>query len=265
LPDLVPLTGPLAAVEAVLRAPTIHVAHAGAKIIHMMNGRARIGTARGELSLSPGDVPIIAAGSSSATKPDPWLRSWAVYIDETFFRQHMRWAIPANVPLVQGVSPSSWHGSPRLLRLDPIRLARVKPILRRTSLITAADSYAAVASVLALFARAVEVVTPAFVANGSPPRDPRRHDRVQRASTPPVRAAIAMIEERLAYPWRMGELATAVALSRSHLTRLSHRHLWATPLQMQAELRVTEFTRLTAEMCEWFRTATETVLSGSVR
>ncbi|MGO2751396.1 MAG: helix-turn-helix domain-containing protein [Pseudoclavibacter sp.] len=216
-----------------------------------MNGRARIETARGELSLSRGDVLIIAAGSASATKPDPWLRSWTVYIDETFFRQHMRWAIPANVPLVQGVSPSSWDGSPLLLRLDPIMLARLEPILRRMSLITAADSYAAVASVLALFAQAVEVVAPAFVATGSPPRDPRRHDRVQRASTPPVRAevlaAIAMIEERLAYPWRMGELATAVALSRSQLTRLSHRHLGATPLQMQAELRVTEFTRLITE------------------
>ena len=45
----------------------------------------------------------------------------------------------------------------------------------------------------------------------------------------------------------MNELATAVALSRSQLTRLSHRHLGATPLQMQAELRVTEFTRLIEE------------------
>lgn len=58
---------------------------------------------------------------------------------------------------------------------------------------------------------------------------------------------MALIEERLSYPWRMNELATAVALSRSQLTRLSHRHLGATPLQMQAELRVTEFTRLIEE------------------
>lgn len=45
----------------------------------------------------------------------------------------------------------------------------------------------------------------------------------------------------------MSDLSAAVALSRPQLTRLSHRHLGATPLQMQAELRVTEFTRLIVE------------------
>lgn len=163
----------------------------------------------------------------------------------------MHWAIPEHAPLIQGVPPSSWDGRPLHLRLDPIRLARLEPILRRMSLTTAADSYTAAATALALFAQAVELVTPAFVGLGSPPSDPRKNDRVRRAGKPPIRAEVratmALIEERLSYPWRMNELATAVALSRSQLTRLSHRHLGATPLQMQAELRVTEFTRLIEE------------------
>lgn len=251
LPDVAPMTGPLAAIERIQGAPTGPVAHGGAKVIHAMNGRARIETSIGELSLSRGDVLVLAPGVASSTMPDPWLRTWTVYVDEAFFRQYMRWAIPKDAPLIQGVPPSSWDGDPLHLRLDPIRLARLEPILRRMSLTIATDSYTAAATALALFAQAVEVVTPAFLVGGKPSRDPRRTDRVRRAGPPPVRAevraAIAMIEERLAYPWQMGELASAVTLSTSQLTRLAHRHLGATLLQMQAELRVTEFTRLIEE------------------
>ncbi len=251
LSDLAPLTGPLAAVETVACSSTEPVAHAGVKIIHVMNGRARYTTELEELALSRGDVLVLAAGQVSATTPDPWLRTWTIYVDEAFFRQHMRWAIPEDAPLAQGVPPSSWDGTPLHLKLDQVRLTRLEPILRRMSLTTAADSYAAAASALSLFAQAVEVVTPMFLATGKPPRDPRTRDRVRRAGKPPVRtevrATMELIEERLAYPWRMSELASAVALSRSQLTRLSHKHLGATPLQMQAELRVTEFTRLIEE------------------
>lgn len=245
------MTGPLAAVETVVHVPTGPVAHAAAKIIHAMNVRAWIETAAGMQTVTRGDVLVLATGSASSTTPNPWLRSWIVYVDEGFLRQHMRWAIPEHAPLVQGVPPTSWDGSPLRLRLDPARLSRLEPILRRMSLTNAADSYTAASTAIALFAQAVEIVTPAFLANGKPLHDPRRRDRVRRAGTPPVRAevraAMAMIEERLAYPWRMSDLASAVALSSSQLTRLSHRLLGATPLQMQAELRVTEFTRLIEE------------------
>ncbi|MFT4234630.1 MAG: AraC family transcriptional regulator [Microbacterium sp.] len=251
LPDLAPMTGPVAAVETMAHAATGPIAHADTKIIHVMNGRARIETAVGTRIVTRGDVLVLAAGAALSTTPDPWLRSWIVYVDEGFFREHMRWAIPEYAPLIQGVPPSSWDGSPIHLRLDPVRLARLEPILRRMSVTSAADNYAVASVNLALFAQAVEVVTPALLAERKPPHDPRRHDRVRRASAPPVRAevraAMAMIEERLSYSWRMSELASAVALSRSQLTRLSHRHLGVTPLQMQAELRVSEFTRLIEE------------------
>ena len=101
------------------------------------------------------------------------MRSWTVYVDEAFFREHMRWAIPEHAPLVQGVPPGSWDGRPLHLRPGSARLALLEPILRRMSL--------------------------------------------------------------------------TIALSTSQLTRLSPRHFGATPLQMQAELRVTEFTRFIEE------------------
>lgn len=249
--DLAPFTGPLAVVETVSRNPTGPVSHSGVKVIHIMNGRARFETASGAWTMTRGDALVLAANSTSSTTPEPWLRSWTIYVDAGFFLDHMRWAIPEHTPLAQGVPPATWDGSPIHLRLDPIRLTRLEPILRRMSLAAESDSYAAASALIALFAQAVEVVVPAFLAGGKPANDPRRRDRVRRAGRPPIRAevhtAMALVEERLAYPWRMNELASAVALSKSQLTRLSHRHLGATPLQMQAELRVTEFTRLIEE------------------
>ncbi len=100
LADVAPLTGP-PAVETVARAPSGAVAHLGAKISHVMNGRARIETTDGELALTHGDVLVLSARAVSSTHPDPWLRSWTVYVDETFFRQHMHWAIPEHAPLLQ--------------------------------------------------------------------------------------------------------------------------------------------------------------------
>lgn len=116
----------------------------------------------------------------------------------------MRWVIPEDAPLVQGVPPSFWDGRPLHLRLDPIRLTRLEPILRRMSHMTAADSYAAAASALALFAQAVEVVAPALLAGGKPSARSTQHRPGTRPGKSPVRAevraAMELIEERLVPP-----------------------------------------------------------------
>lgn len=59
--------------------------------------------------------------------------------------------------------------------------------------------------------------------------------------------AIALLRGDLAHAWSVTELADAVALSRSQLTRLFRRELGATPLRLLTELRLTEFTRLVEE------------------
>ncbi|WP_448257449.1 helix-turn-helix domain-containing protein [Microbacterium aurum] len=250
-PDLVPLTGPLAAVETIYRVPTGRIAYAHARIIHVMSGRTHIETAHGAHIALAGDTLVIGSGAWCAIQPNPWVRSWTIYVDEALLREHMRWAVPEDAPLTQGVPPSSWDGAPICLRLPPSVLLRLEPILRRMSVTNAAESHLAGARIMALFADAVVVVIPELLADIEPHRDPRRVDRVRRASPPLVRSevrkAVSMFEEQLAHPWRVAEVASEVALSRSQLDRLFRRHLGLPPIRMLIELRLTEFTRLIEE------------------
>lgn len=102
-PDLVPLTGPLAAVETIYRVPTGRIAYAHARIIHVMSGRTHIETAHGAHIALAGDTLVIGSGAWCAIQPNPWVRSWTIYVDEALLREHMRWAVPEDAPLTQGV------------------------------------------------------------------------------------------------------------------------------------------------------------------
>lgn len=251
LPDLAPLTGPLTVIETVHRVAVGPVAFAHAQVVHVMSGRARVETPNGSRVLSAGDVLVLAAATPCSARPDPWVRAWTIYLDESFLRQHMRWALPEHLSLSQGVPPSRWDGSPLHLRLDPMRMSRLEPILRRMSVTAASGSLAVTARMMALFAQTVDIVVPAILAYVQPKGDAREHGRVARAIAPPVRAevrqALRLLEERLAHSWRMSELTAAVCLSGSQLTRLFNRHLGVPPIRMLIELRLTEFARLVEE------------------
>lgn len=172
--DLAPLTGPLAVVESVQRAPSGPVVHAHAKIIHVMAGRTQIETPDGTQVAGTGDVVTVAAGSPCFVCPDPWVRSWTIYLDETFFRSYMRWAIPDDAVLMQNPRHSSEDAHPLRVHLSAGTLSRLEPIWRRMSLTTAADSYSAAATVMMLFAQAVGVVVPELLPTVTPPPDSRR-------------------------------------------------------------------------------------------
>ena len=249
--DLAPLTGPLAVVETVQRAPSGPIAHAHAKIIHVMAGRTRIETPDSAQMVVAGDVVTVAAGSPCLVRPDPWVRSWTLYLDETFLRSYMRWAMPDDAAFMQDAPHLSEDAHRSRVHLSAGTLARLEPIWRRMSLTTAADSYSAAATVMMLFAQAVGVVVPELLPTVTPPHDSRRSERVGRSRKPLIRAevskAVALLEEHLTHPWRLEELASAVALSTSQLNRLFQRHLGTPPIRMLAELRVTEFTRLIEE------------------
>lgn len=251
LPDLAPLTGPLVTIETAQRAPAGVVAHVHAKVVHVMAGRCRIEVGAMTSELSAGDVLVLGAGTSFSAEPAPWWRSWTIYLDEAFLRQHMRWAIPPHAPLRQGVPPAEWDGRPLRLRIDAQRMLLLEPIFRRMSTLTTADNNAAAATNLALFAQAVALVVPCFLKPGPPPTDPRDATRVRRAGRPPMRAevrkAVNLLENDLARSWRVEDLASTVVLSHSQRGRLFHRHLGLAPIQFLAELRLTEFSRLIEE------------------
>ena len=163
----------------------------------------------------------------------------------------MRWAIPDGPPILQDTPRSQGDAHPSRVHLSAGTLARLEPIWRQMSLTTASDSYAAASAVMMLFAQAVSLFLPQLLPTVKPPHDSRRSERVRRSGKPFIRAevikAVALFEEHLTHPWRLEELASAVALSTSQLNRLFQRHLGTPPIRMLAELRVTEFTRLIDE------------------
>ena len=209
--DLAPLTGPLAVVETMQRAPSGPVAHTHVKVIHVVAGRTWIETPAGAQVVTAGDVVNVAAGSPR----------------------------------------SSWDARPSYVRLNAGTLLKLEPIWRRMSMTTGADSYSAASAIMMLFAQAVGIVVPELLPTVKPSHDPRRTKRVRRSGRPPIRPevsrAVALLEEHLTHPWRLEELASAVALSTSQLNRLFQQHLGTPPIRMLAELRVTEFTRLIEE------------------
>lgn len=248
--DLASLTGPLAVVETVQRAPSGPVAHTHAKVIHVVAGRTRIETPDGVQVVTAGDVVNIAAGSPCSVRPDPWVRSWTLYLDETFFRTYMRWAIPDDDPALE--TPRSSRGlRPSHVHLSTETLLKLEPIWRRMSMTTGADSYSAASAIMMLFAQAVGIVVPELLPTAKLSHDTRRSERVRRSGRPPIRPevskAVALLEEQLTHQWRLPELAAAVALSTSQLNRLFQHYLGTPPIRMLAELRVTEFTRLLEE------------------
>lgn len=249
--DLAPLSGPLTVVEKIHHSPVAPAVFEHAKLVHVMAGRSVIETESGTFLVGPGDVLVLAAGTRAWATPQPSVRTWTMYLDEAFLRQQMCWALPEHVPLKQGVPPASWDGTPLHLRLSSAQLGRLEPIFRQMSLTTANVSHTAPARLIALFGSALDVVVPALVDDHPPKSDPREARKVARPGGLPMRAevqkTVRMIEEDLTRRWLVEELASAVALSRSHLNRLFVRHLGAAPKQLVTELRLTEFTRLIEE------------------
>lgn len=252
LRDLAPLLGPLAVVESVRTRAVPPVVFAHAKVVHIMAGRTRVTTAGGMRELSAGDAMVLGAGVWCAAVPSPRVRAWTIYLDESYLRHHMAWALPDHVPLAQGVPLSEWDGSAIFLCPGMEALERLEPLLRQMSMIPSDGNPQAVAELMTLFARAVEIAVPTLIAEPDPAMFLAHRDcRVGPLTTPApggqVVEALQLLRGDLARSWTVAELAGAVALSASQLTRLFARHLGATPMRLLTELRVTEFARLIEE------------------
>lgn len=160
LPELTRLVGPVAVIEAARTRTVGPVAFAHAKIIHVTEGSTHVLTETGVWTMRPGDALVLSAGSSASTRPDPFVRTWTIYLDEDFLRQHMMWAIPPEAILLQGVHPADWNGDPIALRPRIERLHRLEPVLRQMSVNNDTSRPDAVARQMALFAQTVELVVP---------------------------------------------------------------------------------------------------------
>lgn len=221
LRELVPLLGPLAAIESVRTAPVAPVRFAHAKLVHVMAGSTRIRSAAGERVLTAGDVLVLGAHMRCEATPQPLVRAWTIYLDEDFLRGYMRWALPGPEHVVPGLHPSDWNGHALVFHPGVDRLALLEPLLRRMSVIPHRGRPASVAELMALFAQTAEHIVPTLVTtlDGPTPVADAPVGRLTGAvAVPEAARAAALLRGHLSHPWQVGELARMVALSRSQLT-----------------------------------------------
>lgn len=243
------------AIEMVRRLPTMRAVFPQAKIVNVVNGACEIHTASGSTVLHAGSAIAIGAGQWCQLIPEPEVRIWTVFSDESLWRRQMAWFLPVKERVRPGVHPDDWDGTPLVFHVGKASLGALEPIWRQLSLLH--DGRPPLELVAArtteLLAQWVSAVLPVFLTP-----DARTEECIEawrpitgRLTDPAVVGhvgkAAGVLRARIAEPWTVASLAREVALSSTHLTRLFARHTGAPPMRYLTEIRLTEFARLIEE------------------
>ncbi len=250
LRELIPLLGPVAVIESVRTRPVAPVAFKHAKIIYVTDGTSMVTTVTGRRLLGRGDVMALGGGVWCAATPRSRVRTWTVYLDAKFLREQMSWVLPDTVPLPDQKRPGLWDGTALFTRLDDAVLTKLEPVLRQMSVLSDRGDPAAVAALIAGFARTVELTVCTTVPTSSvqPVVDVSGVGPLTVPMPPAsVERAARMLREDFCRAWTLNELAQSVALSSSQLARRFAQHYGVTPMRWLAEIRLTEFARLIEE------------------
>lgn len=244
---------PVTAIESIRTRPMRRAVFGAAKIVHVMDGAAKVETASGTYKLSPGSAFVLGTGRWCSLIPVRVVRVWTIYVDEEFLRAQMGWALPVRGRVLPGLHPLDWTGGPLVLKPGIDNLRRVEPIWRQMSVLDSLQlpPEKAAARAVALFAWAVELSIEALVVPGlegveSRPRSPVLGTLSSSSAGQAGRAA-RLLRARMAEAWSVEQLAREVALSRTHLTRLFSGQFGIAPIRFLTEVRLTEFTRLIEE------------------
>lgn len=179
---------------------------------------------------------------------------WTVYVDEAFLEAQMAWLLPDVRRVHPGLHPQEWNRSAAVAQLGLGVVQRVEPLLHRMARLGCSDVpyEQAWAQTVALFAQMVELTLPALLNTST--SCPRFEDFVVLAGRPPgtpssrnVALAARLLRKHMGEPWNVERLASAAALSRTHLTRLFTRDIGQPPMRFLTQTRLVEFTRLIEE------------------
>lgn len=243
------------AIEMVRQLPTVRAVFPQVKIVNVVDGACEIRTAYGSTVLHAGSAVAICASQWCQLVPEPEVRIWTIFSDETLWRTQMAWFLPVKQRVRPGVHPDDWDGTPLVFHVGKTRLGVLEPIWRQLSLLhEGRESLELVAAhTIELLARWAAVVLPIFLTADGHADDlvdvwrPITGRLTDPAMVGHIRKAADLLRARLAEPWTVATLARELALSPTHLTRLFARHAGAAPMRYLTEIRLTEFTRLIEE------------------
>jgi AraC-like DNA-binding protein len=248
----------LTAIESTRTLPTHRVVFSEAQIMQVSEGAVEIETVDSTHLLTRGMTLALGAGRWCIMRPQPRVRMWTVFADESFLRVQVGWFFPDHARVLGQLHPRDWDGGAAVIRPGAASLALVEPLLRQISILNDGTHTLETAATrsIELFARWVRIVTPALVLPDSTTVHPSAFDCTSRpvhgrlSDTGTVGAvghAVRLLKERMGEPWTVTALAEEVALSRAHLTRLFTLRVGVPPIRFLTEIRLTEFTRLMEE------------------
>jgi AraC-like DNA-binding protein len=187
-------------------------AHAGVEVAVILDGGASYRVGSREVEVGPGQAIAVSAGAEHATAIEPGTRATSVWVDAAWFAD-VAASLGRRIPSGALFIESARRVASLLALLD--EEARAPELGRATAVDGLAE--ALVISVLRADERAPRTAAPS---------DPR------------VLAAIAMIEDRLAEPLGLDELADAAGVSRFHFCRLFRAHTGKSPYRFLTDRRM---------------------------
>lgn len=220
---------PLRVRERTAATPSGPIAASTVDLVFVTAGWVTLYSSAGVEPLEAGSVLTIPATLACNEVPTGYVRTVTLHFHPDYLTDLLRW-LPAQHPLVYGLC-RALHGEPpkQLLRLAPAAMRSITPHLtclsrpwnddrgRFAMLSIASDLFDAVG-------RLSGATDCSIFGAGQIPR-------------PEVTTAIALLRTNLQRPWRLEDLARAVALSPSQLVRLFGSQVGLSPAAFLRQLR----------------------------
>lgn len=223
-------------------AQTSHLPAARLTIAFVLDGWGQFESGEVAFQLRPGNVVLLPKGRSCTCQPRGFLRSISFELDDELAASWSRWLPESNVIGGRLRGAISHRGSLGLLDIGMEGMRHIGPRLAFM-----AQRKRQAGDALAVIADAADVThtvgmmcgirhTAATVIGGARARLPRRE----------VATAVRLMREDLTRRWTAGELASAVAISQSQLSRLFQAELGLSPMSYLWRMRVDRMAELLA-------------------
>jgi AraC-like DNA-binding protein len=229
---------PLRIKDQTAHAPSGPVALPNVKVVFTLSGWARVASSTGEVALEAGTILTIPPGLECSGFPVGHARTVTFYFHPDYLADQMRW-LPLRHPLVHCLH-RALKSEPALhtLHLGSAAMRDLAP--RLVSLSQFPDGEVTDFTMLSIASDVFDAVGRlSGQARGTVSGSIKAPDRE-------VAAAVALLRTHLRRRWSVKELAQAVALSPSQLTRLFRAQLGMSPAAFLRQLRSERMAELLA-------------------
>lgn len=232
---------PIVACRALTTDPTDTIAEEAIKIIFVVSGASRLRSVDGHLEIGLGDVVTIREGAWWSASPVGFVTTVTLYVRGSFLRDQVEW-FPRTHPMRRPLE-GALHDR-RVIQLLDIGPAAMHLLSGKLFALAALGS--SPAGLLEIYGKTTEILDDMQRLGertdlGASP--PRRWSSRTRAE---IVTAVRLLRDNLNHRWNVSELARAVSLSESQLTRLFRRELGISPAAFLWQARTDAMAELLA-------------------